>query len=259
MCSGLRSGDGRRHLRRPDDRDLRDLRVRREGGGAPVSADQRHRSGGRHRPGDLHGRGPAVPGAFLMSTTAAGIIFIASLIVALGLVHRPLGDYMYRVYTGTKHTCVERGIYRLLGVSPDAEQRWSVYARSVLAFSVVSFLFLYGLQRLQDQLLLCLGMPPVSRPRRLEHRGQLRHQHQLAGVLRRVHDGPPGADGRPGGAELRVRRGRHGRRDRAGPRVRPQARPSELGNFWVDLVRGIAPHPAADRVRRRARPGRRRA
>ncbi|OUC99585.1 potassium-transporting ATPase subunit F [Streptosporangium minutum] len=34
----LRSGDGRRHLRRPDDRGLRGLRARREGGGAPVSA-----------------------------------------------------------------------------------------------------------------------------------------------------------------------------------------------------------------------------
>ena len=32
----------------------------------------------------------------------------------------------------------------------------------------------------------------------------------------------------------------------------------ELGNFWVDLVRGIAAHPAADRGRRRDRADRRR-
>ncbi|MGW0594777.1 potassium-transporting ATPase subunit KdpA [Streptosporangium sp. NPDC002607] len=96
-----------------------------------------------------------------MSTTAAGIIFVASLIIALALTHRPLGDYMYRVYSGVRHNVVERGIYRLLGVRPDAEQRWGVYARSVLAFSVVSILFVYGMQRLQDKLWLSLGFDPV--------------------------------------------------------------------------------------------------
>ncbi len=35
---------------------------------------------------------------------------------------------------------VERGIYRLYRVDPDREQRWSVYAASLLAFSVVSVL-----------------------------------------------------------------------------------------------------------------------
>ncbi|MFI6458572.1 potassium-transporting ATPase subunit KdpA [Streptosporangium amethystogenes] len=96
-----------------------------------------------------------------MSTTAAGIIFVASLVIALALTHRPLGDHMYRVYSGVRHNVVERGIYRLLGVRPDAEQRWGVYARSVLAFSVVSILFVYGMQRLQDKLWLSLGFDPV--------------------------------------------------------------------------------------------------
>jgi K+-transporting ATPase KdpF subunit len=36
--SELRSGDDRRHLRRPDDRFVRDLRAGRQGGGAAVSA-----------------------------------------------------------------------------------------------------------------------------------------------------------------------------------------------------------------------------
>ena len=71
----------------------------------------------------------------------------------------------------------------------------------------------------------------------LEHRGQLRHQHQLAGVLRRVDPGPPGADGRLGGAELRLRRSRHGRGGRPGSGF-ARIRAGELGNFWVDLVRG---------------------
>jgi K+-transporting ATPase ATPase A chain len=87
-----------------------------------------------------------------MSSTTAGIIFIVSLVVALGLVYRPLGDYMYRVVTPKKHSRAERGIYRFIGVNPEGDQSWSVYARSVLAFSVVGILFLYGLQRLQAHL-----------------------------------------------------------------------------------------------------------
>ncbi|MEV0385569.1 potassium-transporting ATPase subunit KdpA [Nonomuraea sp. NPDC050643] len=97
-----------------------------------------------------------------MSTSAAGMIFIASLVVVLALVHKPLGDYMYRVYTTTRHHAAERGIYRLLGVRADAEQSWAVYARSLLAFSVVSILVVYAVQRLQDKLPLSVGMAPVT-------------------------------------------------------------------------------------------------
>ncbi|MEV4372859.1 potassium-transporting ATPase subunit KdpA [Nonomuraea sp. NPDC049637] len=97
-----------------------------------------------------------------MSTTLAGMIFIVSLIAALALVWKPFGDHMHRVYSTTKHNVVERGVYRLLGVRADAEQSWPVYARSLLAFSVVSVLVVYGLQRLQDKLPLSLGMEPVT-------------------------------------------------------------------------------------------------
>ncbi|WP_219466342.1 potassium-transporting ATPase subunit KdpA [Nonomuraea rhizosphaerae] len=97
-----------------------------------------------------------------MSETAAGLLFVASLIVALAVVHRPFGDYMHRVYTSPRHNAAERGLYRLLGVRPDAEQSWGVYARALLAFSLVSVLFVYGVQRLQDKLPLSLGMGPVT-------------------------------------------------------------------------------------------------
>ncbi|MGI5200779.1 potassium-transporting ATPase subunit KdpA [Spirillospora sp. CA-108201] len=97
-----------------------------------------------------------------MNPTAAGIVFIVTLVLALAAVYRPLGDYMYRVYTGTAHARAERVIYRLAGVAPDAQQTWPVYARSVLAFSAVGVLFLYGLQRLQNHLVLSLGFPPVA-------------------------------------------------------------------------------------------------
>ncbi|WP_084965090.1 potassium-transporting ATPase subunit KdpA [Thermoactinospora rubra] len=97
-----------------------------------------------------------------MTSTTAGIVFVTSLAAALALAHRPLGDHMYRVYTGVRHNAVERGIYRLVGVQAGAEQRWSAYARGLLAFSAISILFVYGMQRLQDKLVLSLGLPAVT-------------------------------------------------------------------------------------------------
>ncbi|MET0496254.1 MAG: potassium-transporting ATPase subunit KdpA [Actinoplanes sp.] len=92
----------------------------------------------------------------------AGWLFVVSLVVALVAVYRPFGDYMYRVVTGTGSSRVERGVYRLVGVNPAAEQTWGVYARGVLAFSAVSVLFLYLFLRVQDKLWLSLGMPAVT-------------------------------------------------------------------------------------------------
>jgi potassium-transporting ATPase potassium-binding subunit len=96
-----------------------------------------------------------------MSTATAGFLFVLSLVVALAVAYRPLGDYLHLVVTGTKHSRVERGVYRLVGVNPTAEQTWGVYARSVIAFSAVSILFLYAFQRLQDKFWLSLGFDPV--------------------------------------------------------------------------------------------------
>ncbi len=44
---------------------------------------------------------------------------------------------------------IERLVYRLCGIDPDREQRWTGYAGSVLAFSLSSVLGLYALLRLQ--------------------------------------------------------------------------------------------------------------
>ena len=54
-----------------------------------------------------------------MSSTAAGVIFIVSLVAALVVAYKPFGDYMYRVVTGTKHNRAERVIYRTIGVNPE--------------------------------------------------------------------------------------------------------------------------------------------
>ena len=97
-----------------------------------------------------------------MNDTLAGWLQILALIGALALSYRPLGDYIAHILTTPKHLRAERIVYRLGGVDGDADQKWSAYLRSVLAFSAVSVLFLYGFLRLQNHLLLSIGMPAVT-------------------------------------------------------------------------------------------------
>ncbi len=89
-----------------------------------------------------------------MSSAAAGWLQAGLLVAALALCYIPLGNYMAHIFTTDKDWKVERFIYRLIGINRNADQKWSVYVRSILAFSAVSVLFLYGLQRLQHYLLL---------------------------------------------------------------------------------------------------------
>lgn len=97
-----------------------------------------------------------------MNDTLAGWLQVLALVIALGLSFRPLGGYIARVLTTDHHWAAERLIYRAGGVNGDADQKWSVYLRSILAFSAVSVLFLYAFLRLQNHLLLSLGMKPVT-------------------------------------------------------------------------------------------------
>ncbi len=101
----------------------------------------------------------------------SGWLQLAALVAALLVGARLLGAYIARVFGDTAlpedrvFAPVERAIYRLLGVTPGNEQRWTGYARSVLAFSAVSVLGLYLLQRLQGALFLnptdVTGVPPA--------------------------------------------------------------------------------------------------
>ena len=86
---------------------------------------------------------------------------ILALIVALGATVPLLGRYMAAVYGSRADgsalgdrffSPIERAIYRACRVDPRREQRWNVYTISLIAFSVMSFLFLYLLQRLQGSL-----------------------------------------------------------------------------------------------------------
>jgi potassium-transporting ATPase potassium-binding subunit len=174
-----------------------------------------------------------------VSTTTAGILFLVSLIVALVAVHVPLGDYMYRVYTSNKDSRGERVIYRLIGADPKAEQTWGAYVRSVLAFSAISILFLFIFQLVQGKLPLHLNDPATQMTPALAwntavsfvtntnwqaYSGESTQGHlvQMAGLA--VQNFVSAAVGIAVAIAL----------------VRGLARRNtgELGNFWVDLVRG---------------------
>ena len=86
----------------------------------------------------------------------------AALVLVLGVLHKPLGDYMAHVYTSGRHLRAERAVYRVIGVNPDSVQTWRSYLRAVLGFSLVGLLVLYALLRLQQFLPASLGMEPMD-------------------------------------------------------------------------------------------------
>src|SRR3984957_8531778 len=96
-----------------------------------------------------------------MSSSLAGILQIVALVAALAICYKPLGDYIARIFMSGKHLRVEKAWYRVIGVDPDADQRWGAYARSMLAFSGVCVLFLYPLERIQSYLPYSNGEPAV--------------------------------------------------------------------------------------------------
>src|SRR6201995_2880923 len=97
-----------------------------------------------------------------MSSSLAGILQLVLLVPALAASSKPLGDYIARIFTSEKPLAPERGLYRVMGIDPNADQRWGTYARSVLAFSLVSVLFLYLIERIQHWLPYSNGMANVN-------------------------------------------------------------------------------------------------
>ena len=174
-----------------------------------------------------------------MGTTAAGLVFLATLVLALAAVHVPLGDYMFTVYSSERHSRAERMIYRSIGADPHADQSWSAYARSVLAFSAVSILVLFVFQLVQGKLPLHLHDPAtqltpalawntavsfVTNTNWQAYSGESTQGHlvQMAGLA--VQNFVSAAVGMA--VAVAFVRG-FSRRNTGG-----------LGNFWVDLVRG---------------------
>lgn len=172
-----------------------------------------------------------------MSPQIAGLLQLVALIAALALAYRPLGDYMARVYSSENHYKPEKWIYKVIGADPAAEMRWPAYLRGVLAFSAVSVLFLYLLQRVQGSLPGSLGFSSIDPDQAFNtaasfvantnwqsYYGEqaMGHVVQTGGLA--VQNFLSAAVGMAVAVAL--------------VRGFSRSRTGELGNFWADLVRG---------------------
>jgi potassium-transporting ATPase potassium-binding subunit len=88
--------------------------------------------------------------------TIEGSLQIALFFVLLVLIAKPLGSYMARVYSGEKTILslvfkpVESFIYRLGGITPDKEMNWKEYSLVVIVFNLAGIAFLYLILRFQN-------------------------------------------------------------------------------------------------------------
>jgi len=98
------------------------------------------------------------------------IVQIAVFFLLVTAISVPLGLYMARVFSHERTfldpvlTPIEGLIYKLCGINSAVEMGWAGYAIAMLAFSLISMIFLYALQRLQYYLPLnpqgLAGVPP---------------------------------------------------------------------------------------------------
>ncbi len=90
--------------------------------------------------------------------TSIGLFQIFLYFAVLLALTKPTGLYMARLFEGERtflHPVVrpfERLIYKISGIDESAEQRWTHYAASLLAFSLVGILLTYLIQRVQGLL-----------------------------------------------------------------------------------------------------------
>jgi potassium-transporting ATPase potassium-binding subunit len=175
--------------------------------------------------------------------TTAGWLQLLLLIGLIGVSTPVIGAYLAKVYGGGRapgdriFLPVERAIYRACRVDPDREQRWTVYAYSLLAFSAVSGIVLYAQLRLQGHLPLnpdgMKAVPPglsfntamsfLTNTNWQNYSGEstMAHLTQMAGLA--VHNFVSAAAG--AAVAVALIRGLIRRRS------------TTIGNFWVDLVR----------------------
>jgi len=176
--------------------------------------------------------------------TTVGWLQIAIFAAAIGLLTRPLGGYLARVYAGERTPLqpllgpLERALYRFAGIKAESEQNWLQYTLSLLIFHALAIAALYALLRLQSVLPLNpQDLPSVSPDLALNtavsfvtntswqsYGGEttLSYLSQMAGIT--VHSFLSAASGIAVAIAL----------------IRGFARrqSSTIGNFWVDLTRG---------------------
>ena len=192
------------------------------------------------------------------------------LLVVLVVAATPLlGSYMAKVYGPETAGAppgervfgpIERTIYRLTGVDAGREQRWTVYARSLLAFSLVSVLVVYLIQRIQGGLPLNptdVGAVPeplafntavsfITNTNWQNYAGEITMSHLTQMAALAVQNFVSAAVGMAVAVAL--------------IRGLVRRRSGTIGNFWVDLTRSVTRILLPHLDRRRAgagQPGRR--
>ncbi len=88
--------------------------------------------------------------------TTNGILQLAAYLVVLVLITKPMGILLTRVFNNERTFLtpifgpIERLIYRICRIDPNAEMKWTGYSAALTIFSVVSAIVLYGILRLQQ-------------------------------------------------------------------------------------------------------------
>jgi K+-transporting ATPase ATPase A chain len=175
--------------------------------------------------------------------SGASVFQFVFLVALLAITSPLIGRYLAKVYSGKRAPGdrvllpLERRLYRVCGVDPDSEQRWSVYAISLLAFSFASVLILYAQLRLQGSLPFNAdGMKAVpaglsfntavsfltnTNWQNYSGESTMSHLTQMSGLA--FHNFVSAAAG--AAVAVALIRGLTRRRTKT------------IGNFWVDLVR----------------------
>jgi potassium-transporting ATPase potassium-binding subunit len=90
--------------------------------------------------------------------TPNGLFQILAFFVIILLLAKPMGIFMARLFEGKRtflHPILrplETLTYRITGIQEHVEQRWTHYTFALIAFSIIGFLLVYLLQRLQGVL-----------------------------------------------------------------------------------------------------------
>ena len=207
----------------------------------------------------LPGPGAAQAGALLM--TASGVFQLVLYVVVLLALAKPLGGYMARVYEG-QPVGLERALGWLerLDLPPVRRPAQRGDGLEDVCRHHAPLQSRRPAGRLSAPAAPGAAAPQPAGPRRrlagflVQHRGELRHQHELAGLWRRDDHELSHPDARPHGPELRVGRDGHGHAGRVHPRLR-----ASLGRDDRQLLGRPHPdhpvHPAAAVLRPRPDPG----
>jgi K+-transporting ATPase ATPase A chain len=177
--------------------------------------------------------------------TINGWIQIALLFIAVVAVTKPLGLYMFKVFSGERTWLspvlapVERVTYRICGVDETQEQGWLSYAIALLVFSLAGLMLTYVIERTQGSLFfnpehftavkpnLAFGTAAsfTTNTNWQAYSGEstMSYLTQMAGLA--VHNFTSAAVGMCVGVAL--------------IRGLARRRADTVGNFWVDTTRGI--------------------